>query len=139
MKKRSLVALLLCLVMVMSVFMTSCGKPKTIEEYIQNDKEAAEKLQEVADTAGLAIDFSGNDVIYTYDISTIENVTEEIGKSDMMKEQLAAALESQGNTFVGLCKQLEEESKIEGVKIVINYTFGDEVLVNKTFNASGAE
>lgn len=138
MKKKSIIALLLCLVMVMSVFLSSCGKPKTIEEYIKNDKEAEEQLQQVADTAGLAIDFSGNDVIYTYDISTIENVTEEVGKSDLMKDQLAAALESQGNTFIGLCKQLEEESKIEGVQIVINYTFGDEVLVNKTFNSSGA-
>ena len=36
-----------------------------------------------------------------------------------------------------LCKQLEEESKIEGIQIVVNYTYGDEVIVTKTFNSSG--
>lgn len=138
MKKRSLIALLLCFVMMLSVFLTACGSPKTIEEYIDKNKDAAEEVQNAADTAGLAVDFSGNDVIYTYDISTIDGVTEEVGKSDMMIEQLGAALDSQGNTFVGLCKQLEEESKIEGVQIIINYTFGEEVLVTKTFNSSGA-
>ncbi len=138
MKKRSIIAFLLCFVMMLSVFLTACGSPKTIEEYIGKNKEAAEEVQQAADTAGLAVDFSGNDVIYTYDISTIDGVTEEVGKSDMMIEQLGAALDSQGNTFVGLCKQLEEESKIEGVQIIINYTFGEEVLVTKTFNSSGA-
>ena len=56
----------------------------------------------------------------------------------MMKEQLSSALDSTTDTFVGLCKQLEEESKIEGIQIVVNYTYGDEVIVTKTFNSSGA-
>ena len=55
-----------------------------------------------------------------------------------MKEQLASALDSTTDTFVGLCKQLEEESKIEGIQIIVNYTYGDEVIVTKTFNSSGA-
>ena len=55
-----------------------------------------------------------------------------------MVEQLTSALESTGDTFASLCKQLEDESKIEGVQIIVNYTFGDEVVVTKTFNSSGA-
>ena len=54
-----------------------------------------------------------------------------------MVEQLTSTLESTGDTFSGLCKQLEEESKIEGIQIVVNYTYGDEVIVTKTFNSSG--
>ena len=138
MKKKGLISLLLLLVMAMSVFLASCGGPKTIEEYISKDSDAAKQVQEAADTAGLGVEFSGNDVIYTYDISTIDGVTEEVGKSDMMIEQLGSALDSQGNTFIGLCKQLEEESKIEGVQIIIKYMYGDELLVTKTFNSSGA-
>ena len=136
MKKKSLLAVLLSLVMI--VAMTACSSaPKTIEEYVENDKEAQEQVQSAADQSGLAVDFSGNDVIYTYDLSTIENVTEEVAKSDLMVEQLSAALQSTEGTFANLCEQLEKESKIEGVQIVVNYTYGDEVIVSKTFNSSG--
>ena len=138
MKRKSMIAMLLAFVMSFSLMATACGSPKTIEEYIEKDKEAAEQVQKAADTAGLTVDFSGNDVVYTYDLASIENVTEEVIKSDMMKEQLSSALDSTTDTFVGLCKQLEEESKIEGIQIVVNYTYGDEVIVTKTFNSSGA-
>ena len=138
MKRKSLIALLLTFVMSLSLMATACSSPKTIEEYIQKDKEAAEQVQKAADTAGLTVDFSGNDVVYTYDLASIDNVTEDVIKSDMMKEQLTSALDSTTDTFVGLCKQLEEESKITGIQIVVNYTYGDEVIVTKTFNASGA-
>lgn len=138
MKRKSLIALLLTIVMSLSVFATSCSKPKTIEEYVAKDKEASEQVQKAADTAGLTVSFEENDVVYTYDLASIENVNEEVIKSDMMKEQLTSALDSTTDTFVGLCKQLEEESKIEGVQIVVNYTYGDEIIVTKTFNSSGA-
>ena len=136
MKRKGLFAVLLSLVLIIA--MTACSSsPKTIEEYINKDKEAQEQVQQAADQAGLTVDFKGNDVIYTYDLSSIENVTEEVIKSDIMVEQLTSTLESTGDTFSGLCKQLEEESKIEGIQIVVNYTYGDEVIVTKTFNSSG--
>lgn len=138
MKRKSMVAMLLAFVMSFSLLATACSSPKTIEEYIAKDKEAAEQVQKAADTAGLTVDFSGNDVVYTYDLASIDNVTEDVIKSDMMKEQLSSALDSTTDTFVGLCKQLEEESKITGIQIVVNYTYGDEVIVTKTFNSSGA-
>ena len=137
MKRKSMVALLLAFVMSFSLMATACSSPKTIEEYINKDKEAAEQVQKAADTAGLTVDFSGNDVVYTYDLSSVNNVTEDVIKSDMMKEELASALDSTSDKFVGLCKQLEEESKISGIQIVVNYTYGDEVIVTKTFNSSG--
>ena len=119
MKKKGLIALLISLVMMLSVFTTACGGPKTIEEYVKNDKEAQEQLDKVAENQGLAVEITGNDVIYTYDISSIDGVTEEVGTSDLMKDQLASALDGVSDQFVGLCKQLEEESKITGVQIII--------------------
>lgn len=138
MKKKGLIALLLSFVMMMSVMASACGStPKTIEEYISKDKDAMEEVQKAADASGLTVSFSGNDVIYSYDLQGLANVTEEVAKSDILVEQLSNALAAQGNTFAGLCKQLEEESKITGVQIIVNYTYGDEVVVSKTFNASG--
>ncbi|MBQ6455996.1 MAG: DUF4854 domain-containing protein [Mogibacterium sp.] len=139
MKRKGLIALLLSFVMMMSVMASACSStPKTIEEYINNDKDAMAEVQKAADASGLTVDFKGNDVIYTYDLSGIDGVTEENIKSDVMVENLSNALAGQGETFASLCKQLEEESKIEGVQIVVNYTYGDEVIVTKTFNSSGA-
>jgi hypothetical protein len=138
MKKKSLISLLMVFVMMMSVFAASCSKtPKTIEEYINNDKEAMAEVQDAADTSGLQVSFAENDVIYSFDLANVDGATEEVIKSDVMIEQLNSALDSTGDTFVGLCKQLEEESKIEGIHIVINYTFGDEVLVTKTYDSNG--
>lgn len=139
MKKKGLIALLMSFVMMMSIMASACSSsPKTIEEYVSKDKDAMEEVQKAADSSGLTVDFKGNDVIYTYDLSGLDGVTEEVVKSDMMVEQLTSALESTGDTFASLCKQLEDESKIEGVQIIVNYTFGDEVVVTKTFNSSGA-
>ena len=138
MKRKGLIALLLSFVMMMSVMASACSStPKTIEEYINSDKDAMAEVQKAADASGLTVDFKGNDVIYTYDLSGIDGVTEENIKSDVMVENLSNALAGQGETFASLCKQLEEESKIEGIQIVVNYTYGDEVIVTKTFNSSG--
>ena len=138
MKRRAFLSILISFVMIISVFATSCNSaPKTIEEYVQKNSESMEEVQKAADTAGLTVAFSGNDVIYTYDMSQIDGVTEDVIKSDIMIEQLSSALDSNADTFVSLCKQLEEESKIEGVQIVINYTFGEEEIIKKTYNSSG--
>lgn len=137
MKKKGLTALLLIFVMMMSVMASACNSaPKTIEEYINKDKDAMAEVQKAADSSGLTVDFKGNDVIYTYDLAGLDGVTEEVVKSDLMVEQLSSALDNTGNTFASLCKQLEDESKITGVQIVVNYTYGDEVIVTKTFNSS---
>lgn len=139
MKKKGLVALLITFVMMMSVMASACNSaPKTIEEYVNKDKDAMEEVQKAADSSGLTVSFKGNDVIYTYDLAGLSGVTEDVVKSDLMVEQLTSALENTGSTFASLCKQLEDESKISGVQIVVNYTYGDEVIVTKTFNSSGA-
>lgn len=138
MKRKSLTALLLVLVMVMSVMVSACNKaPKTIEEYINNDKESLEQINSAADESGLTVEFSGNDVTYSYDLTNTNGASEELLKSDVMISQLTSQLESTQDQFVGLCKQLEEESKIEGIHIIINYKYGDEVLVTRTFDSSG--
>lgn len=138
MKRKSIIALLLTFVMSMSIFAASCSKkPETIEEYVNNNQEEMEEVKKTADESGLAIDFSGNDVIYSMDLASMEGVTEDIVKSDVMKDNLVSALEGLTDRFTGLCGQLEEQSGIKGAQIIVNYTYGDEVIVTKTFNSSG--
>lgn len=140
MKRRSIIAVLISLTLVMAMALSACGskEPDTLEKYIQNDEKASAEIQQTADTNGLEVSIKGNDVVYTYDLNNFEGVTEELAKSDTMKESLASALTSAGTTFSDLCKQLEEGSKIEGIQIIVNYTYDGETLVTKTFNKDGA-
>lgn len=141
MKKKSIITLIIGLTLVMVMFLTSCGNkaPQTMEDYVSSNEEVQQQIQEAADASGLAVEIKGNDVIYTYDLSTFEGMNEELAKSDTMKSNLESALDAASPTFENLCSQLEEESEIQGVQIIVNYTFGDEVVVTKSFTAAASE
>ena len=139
MKKKSIIALILSLALVMALFLTSCGSktPQTLEDYVNSDEETSEQIEEVAETSGLQVEIKGNDVIYTYDLASYDGMNEDLAKSEQMISSLTSALDKTSDSFTGLCSQLEEETEIEGVQIIVNYTFGDEVLVTSTFNKDG--
>ena len=139
MKRKSIIALIITFAMVLSLFITSCGskEPETIESFVNNNKEAADQIKEAAENSGLDVTITGNDVIYTYDLKNYEGMTADLAKSEQLTSSLEAALTQSEESFVNLCSQLEEQSKIEGVQIIVNYSFEDEVLVTKTFNSSG--
>ena len=140
MNRKKLSAIILCFVLMASMMLSACSSgPKTLEEYINSNEESLKEINDTADAAGLSVSFSENDVIYSYDLATVEDVNEEVMKSDIMKKSLEEALDNSGETFVDLCKELEEESTIEGVRIIINYNYGDETIVSRTFTSAGAE
>ncbi len=138
MKGKRILAIIVGLVLVMAMMLSACSKePETLENYISKDSEAADQINEAADSAGLDVQITGNDVIYTYDLKNFEGLDAELAKSETMINSLTQALESSGTTFTSLCSQLEEESKIEGIRIIVNYNYDGETLVTKTFDASG--
>ena len=139
MKKKSIIALILSLALVMALFLTSCGSktPQTLEDYVNSDEETSEQIEEVAETSGLQVEIKGNDVIYTYDLASYDGMNEDLAKSEQMISSLTSALDKTAESFTGLCSQLEEETENEDVQIIVNYTFGDEVLVTSTFNKDG--
>jgi len=138
MKGKRILAIIVGLVLVMAMMLSACSKePETLENYISKDSEAADQINEAADSAGLDVQITGNDVIYTYDLKNFEGLDAELAKSETMINSLTQSLESSGTTFTSLCSQLEEESKIEGIRIIVNYNYDGETLVTKTFDASG--
>lgn len=139
MNKRKIVALIITMSLMMSMLLASCGskEPPTLESYISNNEQAQEQINKTADEAGLEVAITGNDVIYTFDLTKVDGVTEEIAKSEAMTESLDAALVKTAEKFSGLCAKLEEESKLEGVQILVNYSYDGDVIVSKTFNSSG--
>ncbi len=127
---------------------TACGKkaPETLESYIDSHPEVKEEIDDKLGTdelKGVSIEFSGNEMTYTYDISNMENITEEIAKSDTLKESLNAGLDQQASTFTQLANTLKESVKEDGVeletvKVTVVYTFKDEQITSRTFEADGS-
>ena len=141
MKRKGIIALLISLTMVMAMFLAACGSktPDTLEDYVNNDEDAKASIEQTATNSGLDVTISGNEVVYTYDLKNYEGMTEEVAKSDIMVDSLTQALDQSGSTFKDLCAQLEEESKISGISIVVTYTYDGEVLVTQTFNSGASE
>ena len=135
--KRSLYLLMLSMILMIGLFLSSCvSKPGTIEELIDSNSDVKEQIQTAAGNAGMSIGIKGNEITYTYDLSTIQGATEENLRDEAMLETLKNALDSQQSVFAGVCKNIEDETGISGVSAVVNYTYGDEVLITQTFTSS---
>lgn len=136
--KKSVIALVIVLSMLFGITLTSCAKkPQDLESFIKNNDEVKEEIQSAADTAGLSVDIKGNEVTYSYDVSGIEGIDEETIKEPAMLETLQSTLDSQSESFVDLCKKLEEQTGFTGIKMIVTYTYGDEVLATQTFTSEG--
>ena len=139
MKKKSILALTLSFVLAMTMSLASCSKePTNLEEYIKQNPESMDQIQQKADENQLEITVTENDVVYVYDLANQEGVSEELATSDYMKQALTDALASVSSSFSGMVTQLEETSGMTGIQIIVKYVYGETVIVEQTFNASGA-
>ena len=145
MKKKVLLVLLAMLVG-MTMIMTACGggggaaeeEPMTLEKYVQGDASVEEAIDSAMNDSNVLVEIKENSIIYTFDLSSMEGYTEELAKSEEIQAALQSALDSAGGTFGGIAKSIEEASGIAGISTVVNYTWGDEVVVSKTFTAADA-
>ena len=95
--------------------------------------EHPEEMDEVEVEEGMEVSFEGNNLIYKYDISTLDGVTEETANSDVLIDALKEGLANEEETFKGVASDLEEETGITGISVTVIYTFGETVLVEQTF------
>ena len=146
-----LAILLMVIALFSAMMMTACGsksaeksEPTTLEAFINEHPDVKSELdKKVADgeTSGVAIEIKGNDIIYTYDLSGVKDMTEEFAKSDDLKEALQTALDSQADAFRSVASRMESvvndaDVEIKGIRVVVNYVYGDEVVVSGTFEPS---
>lgn len=132
-KRKSLIALVAALVLICSCIFTGCGGPKSLEDYVAKDADAKATIDQMATSEGLDVEIKGNDVIYTYDISNISGITEDLAKNEEMQQQLTTALDSQKGTFESLVTTLEKETKFDNVRIIVKYTYNGEEITSQTF------
>ena len=137
MKKRTLIVLMIMAVITTLCF-TACGS-KTLENYVKDNPDVQESIDSAMSDSNVAVEIKENDISYTFDLSKMEGYTEDLAKSEEIKTALDQALGAAGNTFGGICKSLEESTEITGITTTVNYTWGDEVLVTKTFTSADAD
>ncbi len=128
---------LLILLLISSLLVSSCEPkkaPSTLEEFVSAEEVAAE-LQEDADSPGNTISISGNDIVYSYDMSKIKNFKEDVLESEQFIESLTADLESQAGIYSNTCRSLEEKTGLTGITLTVEYKNGDDVIISQTFTS----
>lgn len=136
MKKKSVVLMVLAMMMIvaMSFAMASCGDKEdpTLETYIASDEEAKAEIEDMAEANGLDISIVGNELTYTYKYDqTFDEDT-----AAMISEQLESAMSSMDSTFSGIAADLEEQTEISGITVVVVYQNGDgSELYSQTYTA----
>lgn len=143
--KRKILLVLLAMLVGMTMIMTACGgsgsspeEPMTLEKYVKDDAEVQQAIDSAMNDSNVLVEIKENAIIYTFDLSTMEGYTEELVQSDEIKAALQSALDAAGGTFGGIAKSIEDASGIAGITAVVNYTWGDEVVVTKTFTSADA-
>jgi len=137
-RRNSLFAIVLSMILMSSLVFASCAsKPDNLESFLKSNEDVKADIDAAAESAGMTVEVKGNDVIYTYDLSTIDGVTEDMLKDEAMINTLQSSLDSMESTFVDTCKKLEEETGFTGIQMIVNFTYGDEVLVTQTFTSGG--
>lgn len=142
---KKFILVLLAMLVGMTMIMTACGstggsadEPMTLEKYVQGDAEVQQSIDNAMADSNVLVEIKENAIIYTFDLATMEGYTEEIAHADAVKDTLQSALDSAGGTFGGIAKSIEDSTGIAGITCVVNYTWGDEVIVTKTYTSADA-
>ena len=123
-KESKVLALILMLAMVLSVsmLMTSCGEPATLEEYVAENADLQEQLDSLAKSQnGMTVEIKENQILYTYTMP--QQIEEDL--LDDVKAQFEETMESYGSTFEGIASTCEEQTKISGITVKVSYLNND--------------
>ncbi|MBO4881128.1 MAG: hypothetical protein J5555_05540 [Firmicutes bacterium] len=106
----------------------------TLEQYMAEHPDVWEESLTVTEqNEGLKLELKDNTVYYYFDLGTL-GITSASMAADT-KAALDAALEDNKATFAASCKSLEDEIGIEGLHMIINYMWEDEVITSRDFTA----
>ena len=135
------VAVALSVVMAAALLLVGCGKesePKTVESIVNSNDEVASTIKSGADESGVQVDVKDNTITYSYDISTVDGITDELAESEEFVKSLENSLSSQKSSFANICKTIEENAEIEGVVVTVVYKYKDKELANVSYTSADA-
>ena len=124
---------MMAMAVIAMVLFVGCGKPATLEEAVQNSESAQEKINEMASSSGVSIAVEENTVTYTYSIG--RDLDEDT--KALVVEQLEEQMSGYDSTFIDIAKGLEDNMKISGVTVVVNYVDNSgNIVYSATYNAT---
>ena len=143
MKTRRLLIVTMLIIAAFSVLMASCAEPEpaapaTFESFIESNPDIRSSIDESAmagKDSAISYEISGNDIIYEFDLATMEDMTEEAVKSEIVSGSLEAGLKDQDEYFRELVNSLARLSKIDGIRVIVNYVFEGETILSETYEA----
>ena len=140
MRRNSIFKIIITMTLIAAMLLASCGKsgsPSDLESFINSNPEVVEEINsKAAQEQGLSVEISGNEIIYTYDLSQVENAKEDELKDKDMIDRLGKGTDELKDGYVSMCQTLEQISGIKGIKAVVRYTYGDEELLSKTYTSA---
>ncbi len=137
MKKKLSIAFLLILTICAAMLVTGCKpkatKPKNLEEYAAKNEHVQKIIDSAMTDSNISVEIKGNDVIYTFDLNTIEDVTEDTVKDERVVENLQKALDSGAANWQSVIKTIQDETGLTGVRVIVYYQYEGETIVSQTF------
>ena len=138
MKKRTLILFLMITVLSVMCF-SACGKETmTLEKYVADHPEMQTSIDDAMAGSNVVVEIKENDIIYSFDLSTMDGYTEELAKDEKVITAITDALAAAGGTFGNISKTVEDSTEIKGITTTVNYMWKDEVLVTQTFTSADA-
>ena len=139
MKKRTFIVLMI-MALITALCFTACGSKEemTLEKFCADNPEVQESIDQAMADSNVLVEIKENAIIYTFDLSKMDGYTEEIAKSDVVKENLTTALDAAAGTFGNISKSVEESTETQGISTVVNYNWNDENIVTRTFTSADA-
>ena len=113
--------LLLSLVLILMLTFASCGT-KTLEKYVNDNAELKQQIESIGAGTGLEVDIKDNVVTYTYKYK--QTFTDDQLK--VVKTSLEEAMSKAEGQFTNIVTQLEKETEIDGISVVVKYMNGDD-------------
>ena len=125
-KRIAIVVLLM--VVCAALILGGCGKdkaPETLEEYVATAEGGQDILKNtMADDPNAEVTIEGNTMVFTY---TVED-------EEITAEALEGGLDSLGDAFAGIIKDLETKTELENISVKVVYVDGSgEEITSKLF------
>ena len=96
---------------VTAMLLAGCSKdsaPKTVESIVNSNEDVATTIKGAADESGVKVDIKDNTITYTYDISSVDGITEEMIGDENFVKSLETSIAGQKTSLANICTSIEE-------------------------------
>lgn len=126
------------IMLVFAMLLSACSKkePDTLESLMKSDSDVLGSIQQEAESNGVKLTISGNEITYEYDISNQNDVDEKMLENEEYIKKYNTALDAGASIFEDYVKQTEETSEIEGLSMVVKYTYKGKEIASRVFTST---